>query len=125
MCLYPLRSLPPPFLLLGVGPGADWLRVVMATPEDALRLTELRRRVEVCRQAASDMISDGWKPAHEEDGIKTFWRQDEGDNTLAWRTHGEIDDCPIISQVGGVGGVGGQKERDVCLIIFLLSLCIS
>lgn len=49
-----------------------------------------------------DMQSEDWELAHTEEGIQTFLRRDEGDNTLAWRTHGEIEDCPVISQVGGI-----------------------
>ena len=73
---------------------------------------------------------EGWKPAHEEDGITTFFRKDEGDNTLAWRTHGEIDDCPVISQVGGwVGGgedyqgmvFGGKRRGHLSIHTFIHS----
>jgi len=55
------------------------------------------------------MRSDDWHLAHTEDGIETFFRKDTGDNTLAWRTHGEIEDCPVISQVGE-GGREGRKK---------------
>ncbi|KAM3573985.1 hypothetical protein VYU27_004037 [Nannochloropsis oceanica] len=87
------------FVATGTGPLSQWARRVMVIPENAKRLAELRRRVEVCRQAARDMRSDDWHLAHTEDGIETFSRKDEGDNTLAWRTHGEIEDCPVVSQL--------------------------
>jgi len=56
------------------------------------------------------MRSDDWHLAHTEDGIETFFRKEIGDNTLAWRTHGEIEDCPVISQVGEGGREGGREE---------------
>jgi hypothetical protein len=46
-----LMTHPSPYIQ-GTGPKSYWARQVMALPEDAKRLTELRRRVEVCRQAA-------------------------------------------------------------------------
>lgn len=69
------------------------------------------------------MRSDDWHLAHTEDGIETYFRKDAGDNTLAWRTSGEIDDCPVISQVGRGGKEGkegreGRRERTYAFALY-------